>query len=173
MNVKPIDGFPGYSVSDDGRVFSAFRGGRELKQQATVWGYKRVTLFSADKKPHYMAVHRLVAKAFIPNPNNYAQVNHKDENRVNNHADNLEWCTCSYNINYGHRNETVSKKLKKVKLETTARKVAQIDAATGAVVRIWESVRAPEYELGIAHQNIIACCTGRRKTRGGYKWEYA
>ena len=59
-----------------------------------------------------MSIHRLLAEAFIPNPNNYPQINHKDENKKNNSLNNLEWCTCKYNINYGTRTKRDVKKRK-------------------------------------------------------------
>ena len=64
--------------------------------------YMEVNLSKNNKVTHYL-IHRLVAQAFIPNPNNLPQVNHKDENRENNRVDNLEWCTAEYNTNYGTR----------------------------------------------------------------------
>lgn len=90
-----------YSVSDTGAVFSK-RSNKTLKQYKDVkgGGYYRVQL-NVDGKPRRFSVHRLVAEAFVPNPNNYPVVNHKDETRTNNCADNLEWCTYKYNSNYG------------------------------------------------------------------------
>jgi hypothetical protein len=73
-------------------------------------GYIRITLRKNNKNV-YASLHRLVAEAFIPNPNNLPQVNHKDEDKTNNCVDNLEWCTTSYNINYGTRNERVGRKI--------------------------------------------------------------
>lgn len=68
--------------------------------------------FTRDRKTRNEYIHRLVAEAFIPNPNNYPQVNHKDENPNNNSVDNLEWCTGKYNVNYGTRNDRASVKIK-------------------------------------------------------------
>lgn len=106
-----------YQVSNLGRVRNA-ETGRILKQY---WnggrkrdGYLRVDL-RTNKKTYKLSVHRLVALAFIPNPDpeNLIQVNHKDENKSNNHADNLEWCDATYNINYGTRSQRMSETIER------------------------------------------------------------
>ena len=100
MKWKEIKGTDGlYLISDTGKVFSV-RTNKVLKTGYRV-GYEHVELnINGKAKKHY--VHRLVAEAFIPNPNGYDVVNHKDENPANNRADNLEWCTQKYNVNYGN-----------------------------------------------------------------------
>jgi hypothetical protein len=79
------------------------------KQQTDKNGYKRVMLYGKKPLKKFIPVHRLVATAFIPNPKGYLQVNHKDENKSNNMVKNLEWCDCTYNNNYGSRNDRISK----------------------------------------------------------------
>ena len=96
-----------YEISNLGRVKSLISNGLILKQSKDKDGYHVVSL-----KRKSFRVHRLVATAFIPNPNNLEQVNHKDEDKSNNTVDNLEWCNTTYNINYGTRNEQVRKSLK-------------------------------------------------------------
>ena len=106
-----------YEVSNQGRVRSKSRTvhgmnewemeGRVLRQ-ANSGRYWQVYL-CVNGKGKSKSVHRLVAEAFIPNPDNLPEVNHKDENRYNNHIDNLEWCTHKYNVNYGTRNQRISK----------------------------------------------------------------
>ena len=109
---KPVVGFEGYyEVSDRGRVRSvdrlvnrrggtkSLRRGRMLKLSSYSNGYLKVSLAKEGKQTYHL-VHRLVASAFIPNPNNYPCVNHIDENKKNNKAVNLEWCTHSYNHLY-------------------------------------------------------------------------
>ena len=88
---KDVVGFEGYKVSNFGNVKGKY--GRILKPaKDKKTGYYLVCLHK-DKKPHTKTVHRLVAKAFIENPNEYPQVNHRDCVKTNNHVDNLEWCT--------------------------------------------------------------------------------
>lgn len=110
---KVISEFPNYSVSNEGVVINN-KTGRELKQfirQSRSTAYKQVFLYNADGRKSVL-VHRLVAQAFIPNPYNLPQVNHIDENPLNNSVDNLEWCTAKYNCNYGHHTENVIESLK-------------------------------------------------------------
>ena len=126
-------------------------------------------------------VHRLVAMAFIDNPNNYAEVNHIDENKCNNHVDNLEWCNRKYNINYGARNEKVSNAIsgennhlfgKLGKDNPTSKQVIQL-TLNNEVVMIWDSVMDVQRELGYNQGNISNCCKGIYKSSHGYKWVYA
>lgn len=95
---KEIQDYPGYKVSNLGRVMN--KHGRIMKPSNHKQGYKLIGL-KKDKKLYCRQVHRLVALAFIPNPDNLPQVNHKDECKTNNCVDNLEWCDAKYNINYG------------------------------------------------------------------------
>ena len=121
---RDVEGYEGmYQISNLGRVKSMERNvwsehnncfcllKERFLRPEIVCGYLRV-VFCKDGKTSKHLVHRLVAQAFIPNPDNLPQVNHKDENKTNNVADNLEWCTPEYNINYGTRNERVAKKIK-------------------------------------------------------------
>lgn len=113
---KDIKGYENkYQISNLGRVkaLDYRRTGKEqiisIKNNK---GYSEVALWKDSKRKMFM-VHRLVAQAFIPNPNNLPQVNHKDENKTNNIVENLEWCTQSYNNSYGTRLERVSSSLKR------------------------------------------------------------
>ena len=113
-------GLEGYSVDTEGNVFSLPKRdrlgrivkGRIMKHKIKPNSYHYIG-FTRDRKTRNEYIHRLVAEAFIPNPNNYPQVNHKDENPNNNSVDNLEWCTGKYNVNYGTRNDRASIKIKK------------------------------------------------------------
>lgn len=100
MEWKRIPGFERYSVSTDGQVKSHHGKEKILVQSDNGNGYKKVYLSMPYEKRN-MFVHRLVALAFIPNPNNLPFINHKDENPSNNNVDNLEWCDQKYNMNCG------------------------------------------------------------------------
>ena len=113
---KDVFGYEGlYQVSNKGRVKSINNYHRKdcviLKPQLNRFGYEIVNLYRKRKMRHFF-IHKLVAFAFIQNPNNYPQVNHKDECKTNNNVENLEWCTAKYNINYGTRNIRCSLKNK-------------------------------------------------------------
>ena len=161
---RDIEGYEGlYQVSNLGRVRSLNCRGHKgcigiLTPRLDGKGYEMVALYK-EGKARNTKVHRLVAQAFIPNPNNYPQVNHKDEDKTNNNVDNLEWCTNEYNHNYGTRNERVAKSLsKKVICITTG--------------EIFNSMREACRKYDINTGRMTECCQGKRKTAGGYKWEY-
>ena len=98
-NYKSIKGYEKYYlIYDDGRVWS-IRSNKFLKPKVERTGYLSVDL-CVNKQKTRIKIHRLVAEAFIPNPNNLPYVNHKDKNKQNNKANNLEWCTIEYNVNY-------------------------------------------------------------------------
>lgn len=102
-NWKKLEVNENYSVSDKGRVRND-NTGKILKPR----GIKRyLTVHFTAHGPDYY-IHRLVAEAFIDNPDDLPQVNHKDENKQNNDVSNLEWCSSEYNVNYGTRNERSS-----------------------------------------------------------------
>lgn len=112
---KPIQ-YDGYEISNFGRVKSYKYdkiNGKIMKPYRTTKGYLQIDLQLDGRKRQnrvHLAVHRLVAQAFIPNPDNLPEVNHKDEDKTNNHVDNLEWCTTEYNCNYGNHGENIAKK---------------------------------------------------------------
>lgn len=149
---KVVSEFPIYSVSNLGRVRNNERnyimhGGYDRD------GYRQVTLSYNDKQ-YNRRICRLVAIAFIPNPDNLPVVNHKDENRENDRVDNLEWCTVKYNNNYG------------TKLQKTRKMVRCVETNC-----IFESVRKAGKDMHIAHPSISkACKTGC--TAGGFHWQY-
>lgn len=175
---KDIRGYEGiYQISNLGRIKSLVRVKNNYdintislvkvtipekirKPQLSKDGYYRVGL-TKNKKQTYFQVHRLVAEAFIPNPDELPQVNHKDENKLNNCVENLEWCTSKYNANYGTRNERQRKKLYKP--------VRCIE--TGI---IYESLMSASDATGVNIGNLSSVCNNRvgYKTTGGYHWEY-
>ena len=115
---KDIPNYEGlYQISNLGRVKSFPRKGTHTKKERILKFAKSnknylIAMLTKHNKRKAKSVHRLVAEAFIPNPNNFPQVNHKDENRHNNCVDNLEWCTNHYNCNYGNRSVKLSIALK-------------------------------------------------------------
>lgn len=156
-----VEGYPKYEINQLGEVKN-IKTGRKLKWRHTLKGYCYVTLYDENLVPKNLFVHRLVALHFLPNPNNYPVVNHKDENKDNNIVDNLEWCTIEYNTNYGTRNERSS----------TA--ILQLDKQDN-VIKKWNSVKEAANTLGIDPTNISAVINKRnnRVTAGGFKWRFA
>ena len=147
-----------YQVSNCGRVKSIkFGKERILKLIKNKDGYLYVNLYKNSIKKKYK-VHRLVAEAFIPNTNNYKEVNHKDECKTNNVVTNLEWCDRKYNNNYGTRTEKCSKKVYQYTLD-------------GQFVKEWPSTREAARN-GFNQGNVAACCRGELKTYKGYIWSY-
>ena len=157
---KDIENYEGlYQISNKGHVKSLYKGSeRILKLWDNGRGYLRVYLTKENTSKH-IRVHRLVARAFIPNPYNLPEINHIDENKKNNSVENLEWCDRRYNVNYGTRNERVS------------RKILQY-SKSGEFIREWQGAREVERVLGIANSHIIDCCKGRYKSAYGFIWKY-
>ena len=176
---KPIVGYEGlYEVSNLGNVRN-LKTNIILKQKINKGGYMNVGLWKNGKKT--FLIHRLVAQAFIPNPDNKPEVNHKDEIKSNNCVYNLEWVTSKENANYGSRTERLSNKLKGRKLsEETKQKMRQSQPKKkvvqlkldGEFIKIWNGIMETERNLKINHVGISACCRGKQKTAGGYKWMY-
>jgi hypothetical protein len=159
-NWRDIRGYEGlYQVSNEGRVKS-LKWGKEkiLKAAKNNMGYLYVVLWKDGKQAHKL-VHRLVAEVFIPNPNHYKEVNHKDECKTMNCVENLEWCDRKYNINYGTRTEKCS------------RRIDQIDKVTGEVIRQWEST-AECGRSGFDYSGVSRCARGKLKQYKGYIWKY-
>lgn len=155
-----------YMVSNDGYVFSK-RSNRIMNRSLTSMGYYRV-IFCIDKIEKAMYIHRLVAMAFIPNPNNYPCVNHKDENPKNNNVENLEWCTHKYNTNYGSCIE--KDRIKHINHKSLSKPI--VCYKNGVVVKEYPSIREAQRQTGIKNQNITLCCQGKLKRTGGYQWKY-
>lgn len=120
---------------------------------------------SVNGKRKIFMIHRLVAQYFIPNPNDYPEVNHKDENPKNNHVDNLEWCTPKYNCNYGTRNQRC--------MEKVIKKAVNQYTLDGEFVARYEMIKDAERKYGIDSTQIVRVCKGKNRTAGGYIWEYA
>jgi hypothetical protein len=152
MTLKKIKNYNNYAIDKNGNVYNTKRN-RILAPRINKDGYNGVYLYQDGKGTNYR-VHRLVAEAFIPNPNDYKEVNHKDHNTLNNCVDNLEWCDRTYNNRYS--------RAKKIKQLTKDNKL----------IKIWNCMRDVERSLNINHSCISNCCMGKQKTAGGFKWEY-
>lgn len=167
---KDIKEYPNYMVSNKGNVKSLnYRHtGREkmLKLSVNNKGYLIVKLYK-NRKVKSFRLNRLVAEAFISNPNNYPCVNHKNEIKDDNRVENLEWCDAKYNNNFGTRKERVIEKQINGKC---SKPVLQINKNTNEVIAEFPSIKEVERQLGISH--ISECCLGKRNTAGGYKWKY-
>lgn len=155
---RKVKGYSDYIISEFGDVYS-LKSHKYLNQEKGKDGYYYVQLCEGGKRKR-VAVHRLVAESYIDNPLGFPVVNHKDENRENNEADNLEWCTEKYNSNYG------SARIKQAKAVSKA--VVCIE--TGEV---FLSQKAAGETKGITHKHICECCKGKKQTCGGCHWRYA
>jgi hypothetical protein len=173
-----IKGIDNYLVSNYGRIKSLTRSrkrgerGMIMRERYDRTNHCSVCLFINGE---YVTtqVHRLVAVAFIPNPNEYLIINHKDENPLNNHVDNLEWCTYKYNSNYGRARENISNSLKGHDA-WNAIPVCQYDLS-GNFIKKFESIVDAGRKLGIKGISMIyEICEGRANcTSHGYQWKYA
>ena len=181
---RDIKGYEGkYMVSNLGRVKSLNYNntGKEeiMKGGDDGHGYLQVNL-SKDGKVKNCRINRLVAQAFLENPQNLPEVNHKNEDKTDNRVENLEWCSKSYNINYGTRNKKAGKKiaekLKGRKLAEEHKKklskpVFSVNKESGLIMW-WQSIREAEKCTGINKGSITLCCQGKRNSAGGHTWFY-
>lgn len=166
---KDIKNYEGhYQISSIGRVRNIISG--KLKTLFKhICGYEKVTLYNNGKGKKYY-IHRLVAEAFIPNPDNLPFVNHKDENKTNNCIDNLEWCTNEYNLNYGTRNNRISKKQIN---DANKSKVVLQYTLDGMLLYKWPSTHEIERQLGYVSNYIGDCCNGKYKKAYNFIWKYS
>lgn len=162
-----IPGYEGlYQISNFGRVKSFYFKNPRILKPHKVKGYSNVELYKNKKKKQFY-IHRLVMENFCPIENmNVLDVNHKDEEKSNNHISNLEWMTHKDNLNYGSRAEKARMKMQG-KNSSRSKKVRCIEKDV-----IYEALREAERQLGIPATNISKACKGKIKTAGGYHWEY-
>ncbi|MBO7079503.1 MAG: HNH endonuclease [Bacilli bacterium] len=174
-DIKDYEGL--YQVSNFGRVKSLekkvwnryefiVRKERILKTKNNSKEYCIVKLYK-DNKHYNKKIHRLVAEAFIPNPNDLPQINHIDGNKNNNNANNLEWCTNKENQIHAWNNNLQKKKYSKD--HPLSKKVYQYDKNMN-LIKIWYSVSEAEKVLHL--KNVSTVCYNKRKTAGGFIWRY-
>lgn len=191
MRIKYISEIPGfeeitgYSVCENGVVYSHLRRHnhewtvdknyfKPLKPHVMRKGYLKVEIRS-----HAIFVHKLVALAFIPNPENKPQINHKDGNKANNSVENLEWATnqenhdhkMAHNLNVAPTGERCWLYGKHGKEHPVSKKVRQLDLQ-GNEIRIFDNVTEAAAAIGIHYSSISKCCNGHIKTAHGFKWEF-
>lgn len=176
---RDVVGYEGlYQVSNIGRV-KRLAHTREISPK----GYKQIVSYkekiispcrtdryiqlqlSKNGKKQPVLVHRLVAEAFIPNPNNLPCVNHKDENKHNNCADNLEWCTQKYNLNYGE-----GYKIHTHLMRTRHGKAVDQYDKNGKFITTYDCANDVEPEYSVSH--VISCCKKKRKSHKNFIWVY-
>ena len=172
---RDVAGYEGlYQVSDQGRVKSLERKdclGRTIKERIlkpspTKYGYLIVSLHAGNKQKT-LIVHRLVCEAFHDNPDNKPQVNHINEDKADNRACNLEWCTCKQNINHGSRNIRAGKAIAKANSKSLGQYTRD-----GDLVNVWPSTIEVQRQTGFSRGNISLAANGKLKTAYGFIWKY-
>lgn len=165
---KAVKGYEGlYEVSSLGNVRNS-NTSKVLRSCKHRSGYLSVMLYK-DGRPKRINIHRLVATAFLSNPNGYKLVNHIDENKGNNIAENLEWCSCEHNMRHGTARARMSKK--RGHGSRKGRPVAQI-GNDGKVLATFKSIASAARETGTARTSIWECCNGIHMKANNTRWVY-
>lgn len=163
---KDVVGYEGlYCISSEGRVksFMKYPNGKIMSLKTNKYGYVVIGFCLNNERKFYL-VHRLVAQAFIDNSDNLPQVNHKDEDKSNNHYLNLEWCDAQYNNTYNDRHIKYKDKISK-----------PVYGISNDQFNVWyyfESTQEAGRQLNICQGDISRCCNGDRKSAGNFKWFY-
>ena len=171
---RDVVGYEGlYQVSSEGRVKSLerklphWRGGERIQQERILkpridrHGYLMINLCADNKK--WVLVHRLVCEAFHENPEGKPQVNHINEDKGDNRAVNLEWCTVKENNNHGTRNARIA--------GTKSKPVGQC-TLDGELIKVWPSATEAERRAGFDHSAISKAANGKYKQAYGFTWKY-
>lgn len=177
---KSVPNFDYYEVSNTGKVRSLDRTiyvepcerypngytktikGKELIPEITKNGYTRIVTCGDDTYKRWL-IHRLVALVFLENPNNYKEINHKDENKSNNNLYNLEWCDRCYNRMYGTGHQR--------RIDTKSIEIDQYDLNNN-FIKTWKSIKSAAISLNKNSGDIIGVCKGYRKSAFGFIWKY-
>ena len=180
---KDIEGYEGlYQVSNLGRVRSLNRitngkfGNRSLcLRKGRILKPRKISLYTGvylSKNGHVKnyTIHRLVAQAFIPNPQNKLEVNHIDGNKLNNKVDNLEWATRSENEQHAYR--TGLNKIRNGKDNKISKRILQIDINTNKIINVFYGTGDIKRKYGYSSSPIIRCCNKQRKTAYKFIWKY-
>lgn len=169
---KEVKDFEDYYISNYGNLYKYSEGNfRKINQNInSKTGYLMATLYKRDENDKFIRrscrIHRLVAEAFLENsdPKKYTDVNHKDENKLNNHVDNLEFCTHQYNCAYGTRGERIGQK--------SYRPVVKLDQ-DGYIIEEFKCVRDAVEKYNFNFSNFVQVLQGkRRNTYDEYIWRY-
>ena len=158
---KTVEDYPNYEISNFGRLRNK-NTSYILKEIIDKSGYITFGV-TVNGKSKFLKSHRLVALNFIPNPNNKLEVNHIDEDKSNNRVVNLEWCDRKYNVNYGNRNEIVSKKVSK----------PIVVIYPNGTRKTYSSAKVCSDILNLHRQSIVDVLKNRRPSHKGLKFEYA
>lgn len=165
--IKILDEYPEYIIYSDGRIFSSITD-KFVSQRILPSGYSQVRLRNFEGRFKMELVHRLIARAFIPNPYNLPEINHIDECPSNNEVGNLEWCDRLYNLKYN--NGIKRRSVKRMETEYSWKIPIIQYTKDGNFVKRWRSATEAARELGFSQSNISACASNRRQTAHGYIW---
>lgn len=166
MKTKPINGFERYEIRDDGAVYDTKRNAIVCTWVDAV-GYKQCYLKGEDGKRYSKRIHRLLALAYIPNPNNLPQVNHIDGNKLNNNLNNLEWVSNSTNTKHGYDNGLY-------KFKTRSYAIDVYNKVTHTFIKTYRSIRSMCEDLGINRKTVTMILKGDKTTNNyNYDFEYS